>query len=254
MSALTARVTRKAMHGAGRAMALAGVLPGPRFRCPLCGFIGRFPTTWGANAPRRYCRCPKCGAAERHRLQQLVINRIRDRLPPAARGLQFAPDPMTPVLRRLCAEFITADIMPRAGSIAVDMTRIDLPEAAFDLVYASHVLEHIPDDVAAIREVHRILKPGGIAILPVPIVAPQTVEYPPGVTDGDGHVRAPGLDYYDRCRAVFANVELVTSADVDQTTQPWIYEDRTIFPSPAAPARPAMPGERHLDAVPICRK
>ncbi|WP_119420600.1 methyltransferase domain-containing protein [Desertibaculum subflavum] len=254
MQALAARVRRKAMHGAGRAMALAGILPGPRFRCPVCGFIGSFPTTYGANAPRRYCRCPKCGAAERHRLQRLVIERIRDRLPAGARGLQFAPDPMTPVLCGLCADFITADIMPRQGSIVLDMTRMELPDDAFDLVYASHVLEHIPADRAAIAQVHRILKPGGIAILPVPIVAPKTVEYPPGVTDGDGHVRAPGLDYYDRYRERFAEVELVTSAEVDQATQPWIYEDRTIFPNATATCRPAMPGERHLDAVPICRK
>lgn len=254
MQALATRVTRKTLHGAGRAMALAGVLPGPRFRCPLCGFIGSFPTTYGANAPRRYCRCPRCGAAERHRLQRLVIERVQGLLPPGARGLQFAPDPMTPVLRDLCSEFITADIMPGPGSITLDMTRMDLPDAAFDLVYASHVLEHIPDDGAAIRQVHRILKPGGIAVLPVPIVAPNTVEYPSGITDGDGHVRAPGLDYYERYRGLFARVEVVTSADVDQATQPWVYEDRTIFPTAEAPCRPAMPGERHLDAVPICWK
>lgn len=254
MQTLATRVGRKAVHGAGRAMALVGVLPGPRFRCPVCNFIGSFPTSYGANAPRRYCRCPKCGAAERHRLQRLVIDRIRDRLPRGARGLQFAPDPMTPILRDLCAEFITADIMPGPGSIALDMTRMDLPDDAFDLVYASHVLEHIPDDRAAIAQVHRILKPGGIAVLPVPIVAPRTVEYPDGVTDGDDHVRAPGLDYYDRYRERFASVEVITSGDVDQATQPWIYEDRTIFPNAGAPCRPAMLGERHLDAVPVCRK
>lgn len=108
-------------------MALIGVLPGPRFRCPVCGFIRGFPATRGASGARRHCRCPKCGAAERHRLQRLVVERIRDRLPPGARGLQFAPDPMTPVLRGLCAELITADILPRPGSIVLDMTRMDCP-------------------------------------------------------------------------------------------------------------------------------
>lgn len=115
------------------------------------------------------------------------------------------------------------------------------------------MLEHILDDRAAIAQVHRILRPGGIAILPVPIVAPRTVEYPPGITDGDGHARAPGLDYHDRYRALFAEVEVVTSADVDQATRPWIYEDRAIFPNATAPCRPAMPGERQPDAAPICR-
>jgi SAM-dependent methyltransferase len=39
---------------------------------------------------------------------------------------------------------------------------------SFDVIYFNHVLEHIPDDVAALREVRRILKPGGLVILGVP--------------------------------------------------------------------------------------
>lgn len=38
----------------------------------------------------------------------------------------------------------------------------------FDVIYFNHVLEHIPDDVAALREVHRILRPGGLLVLGVP--------------------------------------------------------------------------------------
>jgi SAM-dependent methyltransferase len=39
---------------------------------------------------------------------------------------------------------------------------------SFDVIFLNHVLEHIPDDVGALREVRRILKPGGLLILGIP--------------------------------------------------------------------------------------
>jgi len=44
-----------------------------------------------------------------------------------------------------------------------------LPDSFFDLIICSHVLEHVPDDVFLIEEITRMLKPGGIAFLNVPI-------------------------------------------------------------------------------------
>lgn len=168
--------------------------------------------------------------------------------------LQFAPDPITSSLRTLCANVVTADLVPQGNAIRVDMTKMDVPDKSFDVIYASHVLEHIPDDVAAVREVHRVLRPGGIAVLPVPIVAAQTVEYPAPCALEHGHVRAPGLDYFDRYRDVFDRIEVFTSADAGDECQPWIYEDRSNFPGPTAPHRPPMAGFRHADAVPVCYK
>ena len=66
-----------------------------------------------------------------------------------------------------------------------------------------------------------------------------------------GHVRAPGPDYYDRYRQYFGRVETVTSEDADGRYQAYIYEDRTLFPTEAVPGRHSMPGDRHLDIVPI---
>lgn len=225
-----------------------------RFVCPLCRFSGPFVAV--GKPPRLHAQCPSCGCYERHRLQKLVLDRLAPQLPPAARCLQFAPDPMTPWLRRLCGEVVTAEYAPGKAMLRLDMRRIELPDASFDLVYASHVLEHIIEDMDALREVARILRPGGWAVLPVPVIAERTVEYPAPQPTERYHVRAPGWDYFDRYRQVFASVELFRTEDFAdrQQHQLWVYEDRTIYPNAIARYRPAMPGRRHADVVPVCRK
>jgi len=105
----------------------------------------------------------------------------------------------------------------------------------------------------ALREIHRVLRPGGIAILPVTIVAEKTVEYPePNMLESGGHVRAPGVDYYDRFRQVFGRVDLHDSGSVPEEFQLYVYEDRTNWPTPEMPLRRAMPGIRHREIVPVC--
>ena len=59
--------------------------------------------------------------------------------------------------------------LPRPPKLFLaDITDYPAPDAAFDVVFFNHVLEHIPDDRRALAEVYRILKPGGLLILGVP--------------------------------------------------------------------------------------
>jgi ubiquinone/menaquinone biosynthesis C-methylase UbiE len=44
-----------------------------------------------------------------------------------------------------------------------------LKNGTFDIIWASHILEHVKDDIKAIQEITRVLKKGGIAVLPVPV-------------------------------------------------------------------------------------
>jgi ubiquinone/menaquinone biosynthesis C-methylase UbiE len=63
--------------------------------------------------------------------------------------------------------------------LQLDLTRLTLPDESWDVVICYHVFEHIPDDRAAMREMYRVLKPGGWAVVQVPVRdVPETLEDP----------------------------------------------------------------------------
>jgi SAM-dependent methyltransferase len=85
--------------------------------------------------------------------------------------LHFAPE--RNLAKRLTqgepALYVRADLFPSAeGIMKIDATQIPFADQAFDLVIANHILEHIPDYARALREFHRVLKPGGVGILQTP--------------------------------------------------------------------------------------
>ncbi|MBK7751686.1 MAG: methyltransferase domain-containing protein [Flavobacteriales bacterium] len=94
-------------------------------------------------------------------------------------------------------------------TIDLDITALDFPDDHFDLIICSHVLEHVPEDRTAMRELCRVLRPGGTAILLVPMSDRPTTDEDPSVTDPQerfrrfgqtDHVRLYGRDYMDRLR------------------------------------------------------
>lgn len=113
-------------------------------------------------------------------------------------------------------------------------------------------LEHIDDDQKALSEIRRVLKPHGIAVLPVPIVSVKTIEYEQPNPHECGHVRSPGQDYFERYAQHFSTVDVMSSRDFPEEYQLYSYEDRTLWPTEQMPLREAMAGERHPDYVPIC--
>lgn len=117
-------------------------------------------------------------------------------------------------------------------------------------MFASHVLEHIREDIQAISEIRRVLRPGGIAILPVPIVCSRTIEYPSPNPQEAGHVRAPGLDYFRRYEEFFSRLVVHASGTFPERYQLFIYEDRSRWPTRECPLRTAMTGQRLLTLFP----
>jgi SAM-dependent methyltransferase len=104
-------------------------------------------------------------------------------------------------------KFISGLKYPR-GTKNIDIMNIAYPDNFFDSILCSHVLEHVPDDMQAMREFYRVLKPGGWAILQVPIdyskattfedsriTTPEEREKYFGQCD---HVRLYGCDYPNR--------------------------------------------------------
>ncbi len=225
----------------------------PGWACPVCGYRGAFRTVTTPYGARPYADCPRCGAGERDRLQRLVL---AERIAPAVeldrmRVLHVAPERfVTEFLRPRVAAYETADISAENVDHEVDLRDLPFADGSYDLVYASHVLEHIDDDRRALSEVRRVLSGDGLAILPVPIVQQATVEY--GEPLEAEHVRAPGRDYFDRYREQFARVDVFSSEDFPAEHQLYVYEDRTRYPSDDCPRRTPTPGERHLDFVPLC--
>ncbi|UPG91437.1 class I SAM-dependent methyltransferase [Luteibacter aegosomaticola] len=125
--------------------------------------------------------CPRCGASDRMRHLFLYLETIG--FPERFRGariLHFAPE--RPLVRCITAHepgrYVRADIAPASSEIeAVDMTAMTFPDASFDVVIANHVLEHVDDLPAAMREVARVLAPGGVAILQTPFSASLTQRF-----------------------------------------------------------------------------
>ena len=102
-------------------------------------------------------------------------------------------------------EYLSADLDPTRAMIHMDLTDIKINSNFFDVIICNHVLEHIPDHKKAMREIYRVLKTGGWAILQVPILGEQTFEDPDAITPEARekrygfaeHVRGYGKDYKD---------------------------------------------------------
>jgi len=226
------------------------------FCCPVCQYEGPFVTLQAEYGECKHAECPHCGALERHRLLSLVLDEIEKTTSIQGKTiLHFAPKPF--FFRRrfmaLSTDYTTTDLIMRNVDMRVDLGALPFPTGSQDLIFASYILQYVQDDMKAIREIHRVLHPGGLAILPMTIVAERTIEYPePNMLESGGHVRAPGPEYYDRFKAVFDRVDLHDSAQFAEQFQLFVYEDRTSWPTREMPLRQAMAGIRHLEIIPVC--
>lgn len=135
--------------------------------------------------------------------------------------LHIAPEPMLfNVIRNApTIEYLSADINPGNVVVQMDVTAMQYPDRSFDCIICNHVLEHIVDDLKAMRELHRVLKPGGWAILQIPmsltleetyedldITDPNEREKAFGQSD---HVRIYGSDYKARLEQAGFIVDLI---------------------------------------------
>ena len=213
------RTIRRAVSRALDALPVAG---GRRY-CPVCRESSRRFQRFGLHR-RRDAQCPRCGALERHRLLWLYLEQRTKLFDGAARAvLHVAPEGCLEarLSRVVGSGYLTADLTNPAA-VRMDIMDIQYPAESFDVVFCSHVLEHVPDDKKAMREFFRILKSDGWAILMVPITVERTVEDPSladpvarermfGQVD---HLRAYGPDFPDRLREAGFAVSATGPADL----------------------------------------
>lgn len=195
------------VSGAGMKV-LAVVYSGKGVICPICGSQFRKFLPYGRIKPRQNALCPNCLSLERHRLIWLYLRDETDVLTRRQNVLHIAPEAC--FMKRLEAihgdQYITADIESPLAKIKADIHQLPFANNTFDVVLCNHVLEHVRDDISAMRELTRVLKHDAFAILQVPFFRPiedTTYENPSIKSPRDrervfgqaDHVRKYGHDY-----------------------------------------------------------
>lgn len=194
--------------------------------CPVCDRSSSRFSKFG-RVPRPDAQCIHCGALERHRLLWVFL---RQR-PELMRGgevrlLHVAPEAcLAGKLQAMAGPgYLSADLMRPDVMECMDICSIRHPDASFDAIYCSHVLEHVADDRKAMHEFHRILRGDGWAILMVPKGGGATFE-DPSITSREArleafgqedHVRLYGDDFVDRLRDSGFHVEVFDKTDLMQ--------------------------------------
>ena len=203
---------------------------GDRFECPFCGYRSNRLSIVGSGqqvlidkdvvgAKIREGGCFKCGSKDRHRLVLVYLKYKLGIFSSDAiiRILHMAPEKSLSkyIQNNSSHEYIGGDLVPERYSYVKNMVKVDLLEIpyendSFDLIICNHLLEHISQDDLAMQEIRRVLKPGGTAILQVPISLNSETTYEDGTITSpqdrlvafgqSDHVRIYGRDYPDRLR------------------------------------------------------
>lgn len=166
--------------------------------------------------------CPRCGSLERHRFLSLLLGALAPELRELDTVVEIAPSRQsTPLLDRLGARRrIGLDLGhdKRAVDALACLTALPLRDGSVDLLVCYHVLEHVPDDCSAMREIARVLSPRGIALIEVPIKGGVATEEDPSASPDErlrrfgqiDHVRWYGDDFDDRLLAAGLSSTRVT--------------------------------------------
>jgi len=209
------------------------------FYCPFCKKHSKKFLPFGLNVPvlkeknvvrggyRLNAMCPHCHSTDRERLVYLYLENKSGAL--FARNKRFKLLHVAPeknlrktLIAKPNIDYLSADLNSPSSMVKMDITDIKYDDNTFDVVICNHVLEHIPDDQKAMAELYRVLKPGGWAILQVPISLSLNQTYEdPLVTSPEererifgqsDHVRIYAKDYRDRLEEVGFFVEVYSFA------------------------------------------
>ncbi len=212
-------------------------MPTQNKRCPICGNYSEHFLPYGS-IPRPEAQCPFCGSLERHRLLWIYLHQKTNLFEKTNRVLHFAPEGMfhSVFSQADSIDYWPVDIEPQQykqfvgeTTIRCDITDILFKDTWFDVIFANQVLEHVHNDALAMSELYRVLKPGGWAILQVPLNETQQNTYEDWdmTTDDErtlcfgqrDHVRVYGLDYKDRLQEAGFTVTVDTFVNKFSTSE-----------------------------------
>jgi len=156
------------------------------YQCNFCGatyekFVPEYPSPDIATAINKNSviagfgenvYCPNCLSKNRERLIKAVLQTY---LPiDGKKALHFSPEKHLYNFIKRLASVITIDITPGfyrnidKNIRQADATSLPFADGVFDILIANHILEHIPEDQTAMKEMYRVLNDKGLAILQVP--------------------------------------------------------------------------------------
>lgn len=179
--------------------------------------------------------CPKCGSHDRERHLVLYLNKLGLlKEMSGAVVLHFAPEQCLSrfIAGRKPVKYVKADLFPTSPDVEkIDMLAIPYSDCTFDWVFANHVLEHVPDEIKALSELHRVLRRGGYAVLQTPYCEKLKKTFnDDAITDPEArlqaygqadHVRLFGLDIFKKITETgfesCVSIHQQVLADVDAT-------------------------------------
>lgn len=127
-------------------------------------------------------------------------------------------------------DYTTTDLHSPLADVKADICDLPFEDNSFDIILCNHVLEHIPNDTLAMKELYRILKPGGMGIFQIPQDYNRTTTFEDNsITDPNkraeifgqyDHVRVYGMDYFDKLRSI--GFQVIEENYTKKIPQEWI--------------------------------
>lgn len=193
-------------------------LRGKKYTDPIDGKSFKKFLPYGYEKQRLNVLSPSTLSLERHRLLWLYLQNKTDFFQSSKQVLHIAPEQcFFKRFKKLNHQYITADLYSPIADVKADITNLPFEDNSFDVIFCNHVLEHIPDDTQAMKELYRVMKSGGFGIFQIPIELNRENTFEDDtITDPKerakifgqyDHVRIYGRDYFDKLRNVGFIVE-----------------------------------------------
>lgn len=189
-------------------------LRGNRYTDPIDGKSFRKFLPYGYENKRENVLSPSTLSLERHRLLWLYLQDETDFFTVPKKVLHFAPEQAfyKRFKKQKNLDYTTTDLNSPLADVKADICNLPFKDEEFDMILCNHVLEHIPDDTQAMKELYRVMKKGGMGIFQIPqdLSIEKTFE-DNSITDrGErakifgqyDHVRIYGRDYFDKLRNI----------------------------------------------------
>jgi SAM-dependent methyltransferase len=200
---------------------VAFFLRGTKYTDPIDGNSFKKFLPYGYVNVRENVLSPSTLSLERHRLFWLYLTHETTFFSEQKKLLHFAPEQA--FLKRFKKlkniKYTTTDLNSPIADVKADICKLPFEDNSFDYIFCNHVLEHIPDDTKAMQELYRVLAPGGMAILQVPLENNREVTFEDdSIIDSKerakvfgqyDHVRIYGMDYFDKLRNIGFVVDAV---------------------------------------------